>query len=63
MSSHHLELDASEVNVPVNNAGDVSLIEEDEVPLSSVAFARALSDSQWKPDASPVCGLSLPRPL
>ena len=63
MSSHHLEQDASEVDVPVDNAGDVSLIEEGEVPLSSVAFARALFDSQWKPGASPVCGLSLPRPL
>ena len=46
MSSHHLKLDASEVDVPVDNAGDISLIEDDKVPLSSVAFARALSDSQ-----------------
>ena len=46
LSSHHLELDASEVDVPVDNTGDISLIEEGEVPLSSVAFARAVSDSQ-----------------
>ena len=46
LSSHHLELDASEVDVPVDNTGDISLIEEGEVPLSSVAIARAVSDSQ-----------------
>ena len=46
LSSRHLELDASEVDVLVDSAGDVSLIGEGEVSLSSVAFARALSDSQ-----------------
>ena len=45
LSSHHLKLDASEVDVPVNNAGDTSLIDESEVPLSSVVFAQALSDN------------------
>ena len=53
LSSHHLELDANKIDVVVSNAGDVSLTDESKVPVSSVVFAKALSDNGWRPDASP----------
>ena len=39
----------------MSNAGDVSLSDESEVTLSSVAFAQDLSDNRWRPNASPGC--------
>ena len=59
--SHHLELDANEVDGVVSNAGDVSLTEEGEVPVSSVVFSQTRSDNRWRPDVFPRCMLSLPR--
>ena len=52
LSSHHLELDANEVDVAVSNFGVVSLTDEGEVFVFSVLFAQALSDNRWRPDAS-----------
>ena len=46
LSSHNLELDANKIDVTVSNAGDVSLTDEGEVPVSFVVFAQALSDNR-----------------
>ena len=46
-SSHRLELDANEVDVPVCSAGNVPLIDK--------GFDQALSDNRWRPYASIGC--------
>ena len=49
MSFCHLELDTKDVDMPVRSAGDVSLSDEGKMPVSSVVFAQASSDTQWNP--------------